>query len=179
MLAAGAASAERNSESNAALKGSYPFNETIIGAVSPASPGQTACGQTLTNPVAQQLTLTNQGIWTFDGKGNLEINDTGVLTVTPGTNQYMDVSYSAASCAGTYAVSGNKVSMKYTCGVAGGVVQFDVIALGLITPSSILVAVPPAAGNTMRIVPEYFAAGGARTLIACTVIGENTHIALK
>jgi hypothetical protein len=176
---ASAARADTSTNSNSTLKGTFPFNETIIAGVAPAGPGQTQCGSSLATPVQQQLTLTNQGQWTFDGAGHVSIQDTGVLTLLPGTGQYMDVSASAASCAGTYTVTGSTVSMAYTCSLAGGVIQFDVQALGQITPTAVLVAIPPAANGQARILPEYFVAPtGQRTLLACTIVGENTHISL-
>jgi hypothetical protein len=180
ILAALASSgAAHAASSNSILKGAFPFNETIIAAIAPAGPGQTSCGSTLATPVQQQLTLTNQGTWTFDGKGGMLAQDTGVLTLLPGTSQYMDVSYSAASCPGTYQVSGNTVTMTYTCSLAGGALQFDVQSVGQITASSILVAIPPASGGVMRILPEYLVTNGQRTLLACAVVGENTHVALN
>ena len=168
----GAAASHADGGGNASLKGTFPFNETIIGVSAPATGG--TCPQTLApGTVTSELSITNQGMWTFDGKGNVDINDTGVLITTPGTGEPADVSASAASCGGTYHVNNdNTVDMAYTCGVAGGFVQFVVQAHGVITPTNMLVAIPPGAGGQERVLKEYV--GGA--LAACAVIGENTNL---
>ena len=170
LLSGGAGHA--GSSGNASLKGTFPFNETIIGVSAPAT-GAT-CPQTLASgSVTSELAITNQGMWTFDGNGNVNISDTGVLVTTPGTGEPADVTASAASCGGTYHVNNNNtVDMAYTCGIANGYVQFVVQAHGIITPNNILVAIPPGAGGQERVLSEYV--GG--NLAACAVIGENTNL---
>jgi len=171
-LASGAAHAGGATSLNAALKGVYPFNETIIGVTAPAT-GPT-CPQTLApGSVTSQLMLTNQGTWTFDGAGNMNAQDTGVLVTAPGTGEAADVAASAASCPGTYTVNADHtVDMAYVCGLAGGYVQFVVQSHGVITPHNILVAIPPAAGGQTRVLQEFV--GGV--LAACAVVGENTNV---
>jgi len=157
---------------NATLKGTYPFNETLIGVTAPAT-GST-CPQTLApGTVSGTLQVTDQGLWTFDGAGNMEANDTGVLVTTPGTGEPADVSASVASCGGTYHVNANNtVDMAYVCSLAGGYVQFVVQSHGVLTPVNMLVAIPPAAGGLTRVLSEYV--GGV--LAACAVVGENTNV---
>jgi hypothetical protein len=159
---------------NASLKGTFPFNETIIGVTAAAPANGAPCPQTLAaNSVTSELAITNQGMWTFDGAGNVNISDTGVLVTTPGAGEAADVTASAASCGGTYHVNNdNTVDMAYTCGLANGYVQFIVQAHGVITPTNILVAIPPAAGGQERVLSELV--GGK--LAACAVIGENTNL---
>jgi hypothetical protein len=173
-LAAGAVHAGGASQAslNATMKGVFPFNETIIGVTAPAT-GPT-CPQTLAaGSVTSQLQLTNQGEWTFDGKGNLSIVDTGVLVTSPGTGEAADVAASMANCSGTYKVNADHtVDMAYTCGLAGGYVQFIVQSRGLLSPTNMLVAIPPAAGGQTRVLQELV--GG--NLAACAVIGENTNM---
>jgi hypothetical protein len=169
LLSGGLAHAE---SANAKLKGTFPFNETIIGVTAPAT-GPT-CPQTLApGTVNSTLQLTNQGLWTFDGNGHMEADDTGVLVTTPGTGQVADVAASVATCVGTYNVNAdNTVDMAYNCGLAGGFVQFVVQSRGVLTPVNMLVAIPPAAGGQTRVLSEYV--GGQ--LAACAVIGENTNM---
>ncbi len=128
--------------------------------------------------IQQQLTLTNRGTWTFDGKGNLSISDDGVLTILPGSSQFLDVSPSHADCSGTYNVlPDNSVDMNYACAVAGGAIVFDKIhAVGRLTSAVMLVAVPNSPDGQLVLGPQYFVSGSTRTLIACTITAENTTI---
>ncbi len=60
MAAGGAHAYGAQDKANATLKGVFPFNETIIGVVAPATGG--ACPQTLAaGSINSQLMLTNQG----------------------------------------------------------------------------------------------------------------------
>ena len=164
---------------NAGMKGTYPFNETIIGAIGSPDSATGACPTSLPSS-AQQLTLTNQGTWSFDGAGNMLAQDTGVLMTAPGQGGAFDVIASQANCPGTYNVrSDGTVDMVYNCSVPAGPgasVEFDVQSKGVLTPANMLVAIPPALGGGMRVLNEYFVAGGVKTLIACAVIGENTSV---
>ena len=171
-LAAGAPASGAQDKGNATLKGVFPFNETIIGVVAPATGG--ACPQTLAaGTISSQLMLTNQGTWTFDGKGGMDAEDTGVLVTVPGTGEAADVLASMASCPGTYTVNADHtVDMAYTCGLAGGYVKFVMQPHGVLTPTNMLVAIPPAAGGQTRVLSE--CVGGI--LAACAVIGENTNV---
>ncbi len=175
-MMSGVANAEEKLN-NANLRGVFPFNETIIGAVAPTTAA--ACPTALSSS-AQQLTLTNQGTWAFDGAGHMLAEDTGVLMTAPGQGGAFDVIASAATCPGTYNVQQDgTVQMVYTCSVPAGpgaTVQFDVQSKGVLTPTNMLVAIPPATGGGTRVLNEYFTVGGTRTLIACVVIGENTNV---
>ena len=118
MLAANAGDVATNTL-NATLKGTYPFNETIIGATAPAN-GPSRPQTLAPGTVQGTLMLTNQGQWTFDGAGNMEANDAGLLVTTPGTGEAADVSASAASCGGAYTVNANNtVDMAYVGGLRG------------------------------------------------------------
>ena len=171
LCAAGAAHAATTSP-NATLQGTFPFSGTIIGVTAPAT-GPTCPSTLAPGSIGGQLFLTSQGTWTFDGKGNMEANATGVLQTAPGTGEAADVSASVSSCAGTYTVNANHtVDMAYVCSLAGGYVQFVIQAHGVITPANILIAIPPAAGGRSRVLSEYV--GGV--LAACAVVGENTTV---
>jgi len=178
-----------NPNLNASVKGTYPFNETIIAGV--ATPVAGVCpaatpGQPYPN-VYQQLSLTNQGTWSFDGKGNVKMDDTGVEVLVPGAGTHpVDVMYSEAHCKGTYQVNANStIDFHYYCSVpqpGNFWVTFDVTAKGIITPHTILVAVPPAPNATARVTPVYFGSNeysiNGASLVGCSVVGENTTISL-
>jgi hypothetical protein len=101
------------------LKGDFPFNETlqiIIGGTQGGS-----CPNVLTGPVTQS-TLTNTGIWSFDGKGNVSIVDQGMLVQIPSTDA-SQVTPSNAVCTGTYALlDANTVDFHYNCSTVPGTV---------------------------------------------------------
>ena len=189
-----ASSALADSVSNASIKGTFPFNETIIAGIS-APGGSNLCDAA---PDAyEQFSLTNQGLWTFDGSGHVHMDDTGVSVVVeknpptpPAAPVTIQSGYSEAHCDGTYQVQGDStVEMDYICAVPAGpdhAVQFDVHAHGVITPHIIQVAVPPAGPGAMRQTPIYYAYTpngnwtykGSRGQIGCGVVGENTTIVI-
>jgi hypothetical protein len=176
--------AQAEGRSNASLKGVFPFNETIIAGIAPFQ--GTACPTDASQLViTQQFSLTNQGTWGFDGVGHVHMDDTGVSVVVQVQNgpppTTITSGYSEAHCDGTYSVGNDStVSMDYICSVPapGGQVQFDVHAIGVITPHIIQVAVPPAPGNKARVTPVHFASTSGRVLIGCSIVGENTTIVL-
>ena len=86
---------------NSDLKGDFPFNETIhvIQQTNPPSGG--ACGATLTGPVTE-LIITDQGTWSFDGKGNVTIKDSGILITNNPPSDASQVVPEAAQCVGKY-----------------------------------------------------------------------------
>ena len=177
--------AQADGISNASLKGTFPFNETIIAGIAPVpSSSGGVCptdGAQLT--ITQHFSLTNQGQWSFDGVGKVHMDDTGVsVTVTPGAPSLLAAGYSEAHCDGTYQVQDKStVSMDYICSVPqpdGSQVQFDVHAVGVISAHMIQVAVPPAPGKKARVTPVHLATTSGRALIACSIVGENTTIAI-
>ena len=177
----GTVAAQADGLTNASLKGTFPFNETIIAGIAgpPASGPCPTDGAQLT--IVQQFSLTNQGTWSFDGVGHVHMDDTGVsVTVNSGASPLIQAGYSEAHCDGTYQVQSNStVSMDYICSVpaAGGQVQFDVHAVGVVAAHMIQVAVPPAPGGKARVTPVHFASTAGRVLIGCSIVGENTTIA--
>jgi hypothetical protein len=70
---ASAAFAQNNSDR---LKGDFPFNETLQFVT--GSPQNGTCPHVLTGPVTQSV-VTNTGVWSFDGAGNVKIVDQGCL----------------------------------------------------------------------------------------------------
>lgn len=175
----GPAAADDKQPLNSQLQGTYPFNETLIFGVAPVTDGSSNCSQSLPpGAIQQQLTLTNHGMWTFDGAGHLTISDDGILTTLPGTNQFTDVSASHADCAGTYQLmSDGSVDMHYNCSVAGGLVQFaDIHTVDQITQANILVASPNTPDGKLVVGPQYLVINGSRKLIACIITAENTTI---
>ena len=174
---------------NSAVKGTFPFNETIIAAVQYVQ-GVTTCPQTVSP--TQQLSLTNQGSWTFDGAGNLSIDDTGVEVLVPGNGGApATVAYSQAHCAGTYQVNKNStVSLHYYCSVPASYpvtsstsyATFDVHSNGVISKNLIQVAVPSAGPGQIQVTPVYLTSSSGSIppgspLIGCSVVGENTTVA--
>jgi hypothetical protein len=163
---------------NRSLKGVFPFNETIIAGIAPFT-GNACPTDASQLVITQQFSLTNQGTWGFDGVGHVHMDDTGVQVIAQGGQ--ITAGYSEAHCDGTYQVQHDAtISMDYICSVpsAGGQVQFDVHARGVITRNVIQVAIPPAPGNKARITPVHFASGSGRTLIGCSIVGENTTVVL-
>jgi hypothetical protein len=157
---------------NSCLKGNFPYNETLIGVDAPAT--GPACSATLApGSVTGTIMLTTQGSWTFDGAGNIATAASGVLVSAPGTGEAADPSVAAENCSGTYSVNQDgTLDMAYVCSLAGGSVQTTYQAHGVITPTSILVTVPPAAGGQPRVLSEYV--GGL--LAACETVGMNTNV---
>jgi hypothetical protein len=150
------------------LKGDFPFNETlqiIIGGTQGGS-----CPNVLTGPVSQS-TLTNTGIWSFDGKGNVSIVDQGMLVQIPSTDA-SQVTPSNAVCTGTYALlDADTVDFHYNCSTVPGT-YFQVHTTGKITPNNILVAVYHRPDGSLDVAPFY----AGNTIVACTYVAENTVI---
>lgn len=165
--------------SNASLKGTYPFNETIIAGIGSLPPSGSCPTDGAALTITQQFSLTNQGTWAFDGVNRVHMDDTGVQ-VTVSQGGVIASGYSEAHCDGTYQVTDNRsVSMDYICRVPqpeGSRVEFDVHAIGVISKHMIQVAVPPGTGKTARVTPVHLATTAGRFPIACSIVGENTTI---
>jgi len=150
------------------LKGDFPFNETlqiIIGGTQGGS-----CPNVLTGPVTQS-TLTNTGIWSFDGKGHVNIVDQGMLVQVPSTDA-SQVTPSNAVCSGTYnLLDADTVDFHYNCSTVPGTF-FQVHTTGKITQNNILVAVYHKPDGTLDVAPFY----AGNTIVACTYVAENTVI---
>jgi len=175
--------AQADGPSNASLKGTFPFNETIIAGIGPVPSGGQCPTDGAQLAITQHFSLTNQGTWAFDGRGHVHMDDTGVsVTVNATTTPLLAAGYSEAHCDGTYQVQDKStVSMDYICSVPqpdGSQVQFDVHAVGVISAHMIQVAVPPAPGKKARVTPVHLANTSGRFLIACSIVGENTTIAI-
>jgi hypothetical protein len=163
---------------NRSLKGIFPFNETIVAGIAPFQ-GDACPTDASQLAITQQFSLTNQGTWGFDGAGHVHMDDTGVQVIVQGGQ--VSAGYSEAHCDGTYLVAQDAtISMDYICSVPanGGQIQFDVHARGVIKRNIIQVAIPPAPGNKARITPVHFASNTGRTLIGCSIVGENTTVVM-
>jgi len=163
---AGAAFAQNNSDR---LKGDFPFNENLQFATGSAQHG--TCPHVLTGPVTQSL-VTNTGIWSFDGAGNLKIVDQGVLMQVPSTDA-SQVTPINGVCKGTYRLlDDDTVDLRYNCSTSPGSF-FRVHTVGKVRPSNILVAVDHRVDGSLEVTP--FFVGG--NLAACVYIAENSVIA--
>ncbi len=191
-LMIGAAYGASSSALNNQLKGTFPFNETIIAAIATVPPSGT-CPKSVTNGstdlnVVQHFSLTNQGTWSFDGAGNVNMDDTGVqVTWTPYSSK-VEVAASSASCKGNYSVNSDaSIDFHYYCSLpnpsGSGYVTFDVTAKGFISKNIVQVSVPNSGPNQILVTPVYistlpYTITGA-TPAGCSVVGENTTIGLN
>lgn len=85
-------------QNNAKLKGDFPFNETLHIVQQPAVGGQ--CGPSLVGPVSTAI-YNDQGIWSFDGKGNVHMTDSGTFMTVSTPSDASQVVPGAAECFGT------------------------------------------------------------------------------
>ena len=163
---ASAAFAQNNSDR---LKGDFPFNENLQFTTGSAQDG--TCPHVLTGPVTQSV-VTNTGIWSFDGAGNVKIVDQGVLMQVPSTDASQVTPISGA-CKGTYQLlDDDTVDFHYNCSTSPGS-HFQVHAIGKITPNNILVAVDHRTDGSLEVTPFFVGSN----IEACTYIAENTVIA--
>jgi hypothetical protein len=163
---ASAAFAQNNSDR---LKGDFPFNETLQFVT--GSPQNGTCPHVLTGPVTQSV-VTNTGVWSFDGAGNVKIVDQGVLMQVPSTDA-SQVTPSNGVCKGRYRLlDDDTVDLHYNCSTSPGSF-FQVHTIGKITPNSILVAVDHRIDGSLEVTP--FFVGG--NIEACVYIAEDTVIA--
>lgn len=167
-----AQSASAQHVSDADLKGSFPFNETIHIVQQAAVNG--ACGTSLSGPVTSSI-INDTGTWTFDGKGNMSIVDAGVLIGTNPPTQASQVVGQAAQCYGTYhLLSKDMVDLHYNCSLDKGVSYFKVHSMGRITPFNILVNTVNNADGTPGVTPYIY--GSA--VVGCAYVAENTVVSL-
>lgn len=157
----------------AQLKGDFPFNETLHIIQQPAVDG--ACGSTLSGPVSEGI-ITDTGIWSFDGKGNVHIMDSGTfITATPATDASQVVP-EGAECKGTYSMIDNAtVDLHYNCSTDNFNSYFVVHTTGRFTNNTLLVEVWHNADGSLQVTPYVF----GNTVVACTYVIENTVAALK
>ena len=132
-----------------------------------------ACGTTLSGPVTEAL-VNDKGTWSFDGKGNVLILDSGMfISVNPPTDA-SEVAPVATTCKGTYQLlDKNTVDFHYNCSTDNFVSYFQVHTTGKITKSNILVEAWYNADGSLPVTPYVY--GG--TIVGCSYIGENTTIA--
>ena len=163
---ASAAFAQNNSDR---LKGDFPFNETLHFVT--GSPENGTCPHVLTGAVTQSV-VTNTGVWSFDGAGNLKIVDQGVLMQVPSTDA-SQVTPSNGVCKGRYRLlDDDTVDLHYDCSTSPGSF-FQVHTVGKITPTNILVAVDHRIDGSLEVTP--FVVSG--NIEACVYIAEDTVIA--
>ena len=149
------------------LVGTFPFNETLDITNQAAVNG--ICGTSLSGAV-QTMRLTDTGFWTFDGKGNMSITDHGSVATNPVTDA-SDVQPAAATCSGTYSVSGGtSLDLHYVCALNSA--SFVVHTRGVITPFNILVE---AAANPDGS-PLVGTVSVANKVVACSEVAEDTVV---
>ena len=155
------------------LKGDFPFNETLHIIQQPAVNG--ACGSALSGPVSEGI-ITDTGIWSFDGKGKVHINDSGTfITVNPPTDASQVVP-EAAECKGTYSmIDDATVDLHYNCSTDNWNSYFVVHTTGRFTNNTLLVEVWHNADGSLEVTPYVY----GNTVVACTYVLENTVAALK
>jgi hypothetical protein len=168
-------SGDTAADSLSSVRGKFPSNETVIGGVAFVASGTTACPTDATKlNITQQVSITNQGLWTFDGKGHIQVDDTGVeVTVTQSQSTVIAAQQWKAHCEGTYNIeSDGSLAIDNICSIPG-MLQIDLHSRGILTPHIILQAAPPA----LTVSPVYsVSATGTRSLVACALIGANGTI---
>jgi hypothetical protein len=156
---ASSAFAQNNSDR---LKGDFPFNETLQFIT--GSPQNGTCPHVLTEAVTQSV-VTNTGVWSFDGAGNVKIVDQGVLMQVPSTDA-SQVTPSNSVCKGRYQLlDDDTVDLHYDCSTSPGSF-FKVHTMGKITPNNILVAVHHRIDGSLEVTPFLSA---ATSRCACTL----------
>jgi hypothetical protein len=158
--------------SNSQLKGSFPFNETLHIVQQPAVNG--ACGTSLSGPVTSSI-YNDHGIWSFDGKGNVTISDSGIFMLVNPPTDASQIIPAASLCSGTYNVlDSSTVDFHYNCSVDGGASYFQVHTTGYYTKSSILVESWNNPDGSLPVTP--YVLGGA--VVGCDYVLENTTISI-
>ncbi len=166
LLFAPALFAQHNNE----LKGNFPFNETIHVIQQPAVNG--ACGTSLSGPVSESI-ITDTGIWSFDGKGNVSIKDSGIFILVNPPTDASQVVPEAAQCVGTYNVlSKTVVDFHYKCSTDNFNSYFQVHTTGVITKTNILVEAWDNPDGSLPVTPYVY----GNTIVGCSYIGENTVV---
>jgi len=159
---------------NGDLKGDFPFNETIHVIFQTNPPVGGACGTTLTGPVTEAI-ITDTGIWSFDGKGHVNIKDSGIFISPNPPTDASQVTPEAATCKGTYnLLDKSTVDFHYNCTTDNFNTSFQVHTTGKITKSNILVEAWDNPDGSLPVTPLVLGTGS--TALACTYIGENTTI---
>jgi len=158
------------------LKGNFPFNETIHVIFQTNPPVNGACGATLSGPVTEAI-ITDTGIWSFDGKGNVTINDSGIFINPNPPTDASQVTPEGALCKGTYNVlDKSTVDFHYNCTTDNFATSFQVHTTGRITKSNILVEAWTNPGPPPSLPVTPLVLGTGNTALACNYIGENTTI---
>jgi hypothetical protein len=157
-------------QDNGDLRGSFPFNETIHVVQQAAVNG--ACGTSLSGPVSSSI-INDTGIWTFDGRGHMSVEDHGIeITQNPPTDASQVVG-EAALCKGTYQVLDRRtVDLRYQCSLDNYVSYFQVHSIGSITPTNILVTVANNPDGSPAVTPYIYAG----VTVGCSYVVENTVV---
>jgi hypothetical protein len=156
-----------------ALKGDFPFNETIHIIQQPAiNRSCPTSAANLTGSVSSSV-LIDTGIFSFDGKGNLNIKDSGMLWPESQPLDPSQIVPVETSCTGTYNfLDATTVDLHYKCSSDNFASYFVVHTTGKVTQSNILVEVPHNSDGSLQVSP--FVRGGY--IASCAVVGENTVI---
>jgi hypothetical protein len=158
------------------LNGDYPFNETIRIAQQPATDG--ACPTSaakLAGPVAASW-IVDTGVWSFDGKGNMRIRDSGLKWLADPISNASQIVPVETNCVGTYEVlNETTVDFRYKCTEDEFASYFLVHTIGKMTPYNILVEGAKNGDGSIEVMP--FVRGGS--VVGCAVIGEDTVVARK
>jgi hypothetical protein len=158
---------------NAKLKGDFPFVETLHIVQQPAVDGQ--CTSPLTGPVSEAI-YNDQGIWSFDGKGNVHMKDSGTFITVNSPTDGSQIIAAAAECSGTYNVlSDDIVDFRYKCSLDHFASYFDVHTTGRFTATSILVQDWVKPDGTLEVTPYVYGS----TVVGCSYVLENTTISMK
>lgn len=157
---------------NNKLKGDFPFNESITVVQQPASNG--ACPSVLTGPVSEAF-VNDHGIWSFDGKGNVDIKDSGqFIAVNPPTDG-SQVTPVNSHCVGTYNVlDDSTVDFHYNCSTDNFVSYFQVHTTGTFTKTNILVEAWNNPDGSLQVTPYVY----GNTIVGCSYVLENTTVTI-
>jgi hypothetical protein len=160
-------------QNNASLKGDFPFNETLHIVQQPAVNGQ--CGASLVGPVSTAI-YNDQGIWSFDGKGNVHMTDSGTFMTVSTPTDASQVAPGAAQCYGTYnLLDSGTVDFHYKCSLDHFASYFQVHTTGRVTNTAILVEDWVKPDGTLEVTPYVY---GTAT-VGCSYVLENTTISTK
>jgi hypothetical protein len=155
------------------LKGDYPFNETIHIVQQPAI--NRACptsAANLTGSVTSSV-LIDAGVFSFDGKGNVNIKDRGVLWLASQVTDASQIVPAETNCVGNYNfLDAVTLDFHYKCSSDNFASYFVVHATGKVTPFNILVEVPHNGDGSLPVSP--FVRGGY--IASCAVVGQATVI---
>jgi hypothetical protein len=161
------------SQNNASLQGDFPFNETLHIVQQPAVNGM--CGSSLVGPVSTAI-YNDQGIWSFDGKGNVHMTDSGTFITSAMPTDASQVVPSAAECYGTYnLLDSSTVDFHYKCSLDHFVSYFQVHTTGRVTNTSILVEDWVTPDGKLEVTPYVY----GNTVVGCSYVLENTTMSIK